>query len=187
MTGREKIYAKRKAKDYVNLQPCYFTLFFIFFQGLFTKSLNFVNKHIVRSAWQTQVLCQPSEVDTSCAISIPETQHLVNIKNNATKKEGSFFVAPHQFCAPCTKTHSVTICRNSSSFKRGTPSSFAFVSLEPASSPANTKLVFLETEEETFPPCSSMSFCASFRFRVGSVPVRTKIRPAKRSPRFTPK
>ena len=60
-----------------------------------------------------------------------------------------------------------------------TPSSRAFSSLLPASSPASTTDVFLLTPPETFPPRASMRLFASSRFSVGSVPVSTKIFPAK--------
>ena len=47
-------------------------------------------------------------------------------------------------------------CWNWSSSSRETPSYFAFSHLEPGFSPATTKLVFLETLEETLPPKARM-------------------------------
>src|SRR3984957_18973509 len=51
------------------------------------------------------------------------------------------------------------------------PSSTALSYLEPAFSPATTKLVFLETEDETLPPAARTA--ATMRPRPGSVPVIT--------------
>ena len=48
------------------------------------------------------------------------------------------------------------------------PSVCALVSLLPASSPANTTVVFLETEDAVLPPCFSMIAAASSRFKVVS-------------------
>ena len=59
------------------------------------------------------------------------------------------------------------------------PNFCALSNLLPASSPANTKLVLAETEDEHLPPLSSISFCASALFNVGSVPVSTNIIPSK--------
>src|SRR5260221_14253465 len=47
------------------------------------------------------------------------------------------------------------------SSRTGTPSEAALSSLEPGLSPATTKLVFLDTEPDTFPPLASMASAAS--------------------------
>src|SRR6185312_13055053 len=75
-----------------------------------------------------------------------------------------------------------SIARRAASSSVLTPSCTALSSFDPASSPATTKLVFFETEPETLPPAASMRSLASSRVRVGSVPVRTKVRPARAVP-----
>src|ERR1700689_1310387 len=62
------------------------------------------------------------------------------------------------------------------------PSSTALSYLEPAFSPATTKLVFLETEDETLPPAARTASAASSRLRPGSVPVITTVTPASTRP-----
>lgn len=59
-----------------------------------------------------------------------------------------------------------------------TPSSCAFFSFVPASSPATTRCVFLDTNPDTFPPRRSISAFASSRDRRASVPVSTSVLPA---------
>ena len=60
-----------------------------------------------------------------------------------------------------------------------TPSDSAFVSFEPAFSPATTKSVFLLTLDVTFPPNAIILAPASSREREESVPVRTNVFPVK--------
>src|SRR5579862_7809013 len=62
-----------------------------------------------------------------------------------------------------------------------TPSSRALSSLEPASSPATRKSVFLLTDPATFPPAASMRCLASSRL-IPNVPVSTNVRPPKGPP-----
>ena len=62
------------------------------------------------------------------------------------------------------------------------PSSTALSCLEPAFSPATTKLVFFETEDETLPPAARTASAASSRLRLGSVPVMTTVTPASSRP-----
>src|ERR1700744_6280245 len=57
-------------------------------------------------------------------------------------------------------------------------SSTALSYLKPAFSPATTKLVFLETEDETLPPAARTASAASSRLSPGSVPVITTVTPA---------
>ena len=57
------------------------------------------------------------------------------------------------------------------------PRSCALVSLLPASCPAITTSVFLETEPAQFPPKNSIFSLASSRVMESSVPVSTKVRP----------
>ncbi len=70
-----------------------------------------------------------------------------------------------------------TSFRNSSSSRILTPSSVAFLSLEPASSPTTTKSVFFETLPETVPPISRMMSPASSRDSDESLPVSTNVFP----------
>lgn len=74
--------------------------------------------------------------------------------------------------------------RNWASSKIGTPRLSAFVRFEPAASPASKKSVFLLTDEEVLPPCSSMSSLACFLERVGRVPVSTKVLPSNKFDRM---
>ena len=67
------------------------------------------------------------------------------------------------------------ISLNSLSVITGSPKDWALVSLLPASRPAKTYEVFLETDDDALPPLSSIIFDASFLVRVGSVPVKTKV------------
>jgi hypothetical protein len=64
-----------------------------------------------------------------------------------------------------------SIFKNSASLKTLTPRSCALTSLEPASSPASTKLVLLLTLLVTLPPSASIFAFAASRVSVGSVPV----------------
>src|SRR5690606_250396 len=59
-----------------------------------------------------------------------------------------------------------------------TPSSLALSSLEPASVPATTKLVFLETLPATLAPSASSRALASSRFICAKVPVSTTVLPS---------
>src|SRR3984957_11331229 len=61
--------------------------------------------------------------------------------------------------------------RKAASSRIGTPSSTALSYLEPAFSPATTKLVFLDTEEVTLPPACRTASAASSRLSSASVPV----------------
>src|SRR5271165_860114 len=70
------------------------------------------------------------------------------------------------------------IFKNSASSMIFTPSFCALSSLEPASSPATTKSVFLLTLPLTLPPSASIFAAASSRLSVGNVPVSTKVFPA---------
>ena len=70
---------------------------------------------------------------------------------------GVTFGADHPAC------YTVILRTNSSSSMTGIPSCCALASLLPASTPARTKLVFLETLPETLPPCFSMTASISFR------------------------
>ena len=70
------------------------------------------------------------------------------------------------------------IFKNSASVNTGTPKAFAFVSLLPASRPAKTNEVFLETEDDALPPNSSIKLFASSLERESSVPVTTMVRPS---------
>ena len=63
-----------------------------------------------------------------------------------------------------------------------TPSSWALRSLLPAASPATTALVFLDTDPDTLAPRASSFSPASLREADSSSPVRTKVKPASRSP-----
>ena len=55
----------------------------------------------------------------------------------------------------------------------------AFASLEPASSPATTKSVFLLTLPATFAPSASNFSFASLRVSCANLPVKTIVFPAK--------
>ena len=68
---------------------------------------------------------------------------------------------------------------NSFSVITVTPNSCAFVSFEPASSPANTYDVFLDTEDDVFPPYFSIKSSASFLVYLLKAPVNTKAFPSK--------
>ena len=67
--------------------------------------------------------------------------------------------------------------KNLSSSQIVIPRSCALVSLLPASCPAITTSVFLETEPAQFPPKNSIFSLASSRVMESSVPVSTKVRP----------
>src|SRR5699024_8768823 len=73
------------------------------------------------------------------------------------------------------------IAKNSASERTGTPRDWALVSLEPAASPATTKLVFLETEPLALPPFFTIKASASLRERLSRVPVTTMVLPASLS------
>jgi len=73
----------------------------------------------------------------------------------------------------CHKNY--VIFKNSASLMIFTPSFCALSSLEPASSPARTKSVFLLTLPLTLPLSDSILAVASSRVRVGKVLVNTKV------------
>ena len=77
---------------------------------------------------------------------------------------------PHQ-AAPAISSHSASLSTR-------TPSSAARLSFEPASAPATTKSVLLETEPVTFAPSVSARALASARVMRSSVPVKTTVFPA---------
>src|SRR6185312_517179 len=58
-----------------------------------------------------------------------------------------------------------------------TPSSWAFLSFEPAPGPATIRSVFFDTEPATFAPKDSARAFASFRLIFSRVPVKTMILP----------
>ena len=60
----------------------------------------------------------------------------------------------------------------------GTPSSTALSYFEPAFSPATTKFVYFDTEDDTLPPAARTASAASSLVRPGSVPVITTVTPA---------
>ena len=64
---------------------------------------------------------------------------------------------------------------NSSSFQIVIPSSFALINLLPASCPATTTEVFLDTELDVLPPNSSILIDASSLVSLSNVPVRTNV------------
>src|SRR6185436_1819291 len=68
-----------------------------------------------------------------------------------------------------------SISRNSFSCSTRTPSLRARSSLLPASSPATTKSVFLDTEPATLCPLASSAVLAASRVMPASVPVRTNV------------
>src|SRR3990167_6285800 len=69
--------------------------------------------------------------------------------------------------------HRLIIRINSASVSTATPSSLALSSFEPASSPAMTAVVFLDTEPDTLPPKARMRSAASSRDMDFRLPVRT--------------
>src|SRR5207245_1796855 len=73
--------------------------------------------------------------------------------------------------------HGTRSFRNSSSPMTFTPSSLAFFSLDPASSPATTRSVFRETLPDTLPPRRSISALASSRDSFTREPVSTTLLP----------
>src|SRR5699024_4914798 len=79
-------------------------------------------------------------------------------------------------------THCPNFSINSLSFHTVIPSEFAFSSLLPASSPATTTSVFLDTLPVTFPPYDSMLFFASPRVISTSLPVNTNVMPENTVP-----
>ena len=60
------------------------------------------------------------------------------------------------------------------------PNTFAVASLDPASLPATTQLVFFETDPATFAPKLSRSAFASLRDKCSKVPVKTHVCPASK-------
>src|SRR3984957_15732882 len=73
-----------------------------------------------------------------------------------------------------------------SSSSTGTPSDSALSSLDPAFDPATTKLVFFDTEPDTFPPSAWIASAASSLVRPSSVPVSTTVTPASGPPAAAP-
>src|ERR1700761_678987 len=69
--------------------------------------------------------------------------------------------------------------RKASSSRMGTPRSTALSYFEPAFSPATTKFVFFDTEDDTLPPAARTASAASSLVRPGSVPVITTVTPAR--------
>lgn len=72
--------------------------------------------------------------------------------------------------------------RNSASSTTSTPNSFAFLSFDPAASPATTSVVFAEIDAAIRAPAASAVCFASSRESVGSVPVNTTVCPASGPP-----
>src|ERR1051325_4955428 len=98
---------------------------------------------------------------------------------------GSAVIEPRGEVCQLLKQFFRHVCQSPHSFKNSassitfTPSSFALSSFEPASAPARTKSVFLLTLPLTLPPRASIFAVASSRVMDGSVPVSTKVFPAK--------
>ena len=72
----------------------------------------------------------------------------------------------------------VSSARNPPSSRTGSPSSTALSYLDPAFSPATTKFVFFDTEDDTLPPAARTASAASSLVKPGSVPVITTVTPA---------
>ena len=65
------------------------------------------------------------------------------------------------------------------SFSVRTPSSCAFANFEPAASPATRKSVFFDTDEELFPPWSTITSATPSRVKSTSDPVTTRVSPVR--------